>query len=394
MTSRKLIITVLFFLSITVLFCEEQAGRILSIELEQTLLPQEIDDINEDLFKGYKAPEAKYSVAVYWVNFESLYPDGETAIITSQIFIPIYNDRDLRSMYVFGAGSTGLRDSCRPSREHIMGIRWGLYRSHVLAHAGQGSIGVLPDYMGFGDPDRLQYYMVAQCEARVMLDAIRATKNLIKSEGFATISDTAHFVSGFSQGGHAAFAAADLQREYAPEIALSGIIGYGPTTDIFSLFREYSDVAPMILFTYENLYGSKDFAPSLILLDKYATTLEKDLMRMCVGGIQSYYPKVPEGLFKEKFIEALQNNTVELHYPRIYQYIQKNSTGLKYHEIPTVIYQGGNDIVVYPETQRVFVSKLTANEVPVDFVFFKDARHDTRQISFTQSRDWINQHTN
>lgn len=390
---RIFFISLITFLSLSFLWGESH-GKILSIEYESTLRPDEIDAFNEDLFEGTIAPKAHFAVRVYWVEFESLYPDGETAPITSQIFLPVYEDTDIRSMYVFGPGSTGLRDSCRPSREHTMGIHWGYYRSHVLAHAGQGSIGVLPDYMGFGDPERLQYYMVAQAEARVMLDAIQATLNLIDEEQIRGVSRTKNFVAGFSQGGHAAFAAADYQKKYAPALELSGILGYGPTTDVFSLFREYSDIAPMVLYTYENLYGSEQIDPSKVLLDKYAENLERDLLRMCVGGMQSYYPHIPQGLFKEDFIDALLNNKIDKNYPMIYRNIQKNSTGLGDYQIPVVIYQGGNDIVIAPETQEAFIEKLKVNGVDVDYVFYKNARHDTRQISFSASRTWIENHTN
>ncbi|MBN2657460.1 MAG: hypothetical protein JXR86_10390 [Spirochaetales bacterium] len=384
----------LFLLLIVSPLFSSDPGEILSYELEGTLNPEEIHEFNGELFTGYDAPVAKYSVDIYWVRFNSLYPDGADAPITAQVFIPRYEDRDSRSVYVFGAGSTGLRDSCRPSREHLLGIKWGLYRSHVLAHAGQGSIGILPDYMGFGDPDRLQYYMVAQSEARVLLDSIRALKNLIAELELETVSRTNHFVAGFSQGGHAAFAAADYRREYAPDVSLSGIMGYGPTTDLFSLFREYSDVAPMILYTYSLLYGQQNVDPSQVLLEKYSETLEQDLLRMCVGGIQAYYPHVPQGLFKEDFIISLKENTLDREYPLLSKYVEMNDTGLRGERIPVVIYQGGNDIVIYPETQKQFVDKLKARDIPVDYVFYRNARHDTRQISFGESRDWIEKHMN
>lgn len=395
MTSRRrFLFALLVILSSSSSSWSESNGKLLSVEFEKTLSPSDIDTFNKELFEGNTAPQARFAVRVYWVRFESLYPDGKTAIISSQVFLPVYRDTNPRSMYVFGSGSTGLRDSCRPSREHIAGIHWGYYRSHVLAHAGQGSIGVLPDYMGFGDPDRLQYYMVALAEARVMLDAIAATKNLIRKEGISGISQTKHFVAGFSQGGHAAFAAADYRSEYAPEIELSGIIGYGPTTDIFSLFKEYSGVAPMVLYTYENLYGSENFDPAQVLLNKYADTLESDLLRMCVGGMQSFYPHQPQDLFKEEFTSALLTNRIEENYGQIYRHIQKNSTGLGEYKTPVVIYQGGNDIVIAPETQENFIKTLKNNGVSVDYVFYKNARHDTRQISFSESRTWIDNHTN
>lgn len=372
----------------------ESPGEILSIEWEKRYTTEEIDQFVEPLFEGIQQPQSLYEVDVYWITYSSRYPDGEEALITAQLFIPLFERTKDRSVYVFGAGSTGLRDSCRPSREHILGIRWGLYRNHVLAHAGQGSIGLFPDYMGFGDPDRLQYYMVAQCEARVFLDGIRAVRNFIDEEEVRGIRSTSHFVAGFSQGGHAAFAAADYQKSYAPEVKLNGVIGFGPTTNILDLFREFSDIAPMVLYTYSELYGKDAVDPEEILLEKFSENLKRDLMRMCVGGMQSYYPQVPKGLFKEDFIDALLNYEVEEKYPLLYEKVSQNHTGLSGQTVPTVIFQGSHDIVIYPETQRKFADQLEELGVPLDYVFYENARHDTRQISFNDTRKWIENHTN
>jgi len=206
-------------------------GKLISAELELTMAPADVDRFVKRLYAGYQAPKARYAVDVYWIHFESRYPDGATAPALAQVFVPRYGAErpSVRPLYAFGPGSTGIIDSCRPSREHVAGIRWGLYRAHVLSHAGQGTIGIMPDYLGFGDPEREQYYMVAESEAAVMLDAIRATKSLLAAKSIAGVSDTRNFVAGFSQGGHAALAAADYRKSYAPEIPLDGVIGYGPS---------------------------------------------------------------------------------------------------------------------------------------------------------------------
>ncbi len=150
----------------------------------------------------------------------------------------------------------------------------------------------------------------------------------------------------------------------------------------------------MVLYTYENLFGSDQIDPSKVLLDKYADNLEKDLLRMCVGGMQSYYPQNPQGLFKEDFIDALLNNKIEENYPQFIETFKKTVPVLEIIKIPVVVYQGGNDIVISPETQEAFIEKLKTNGISVDYVFYKDARHDTRQISFSESRTWIANHTN
>jgi acetyl esterase/lipase len=366
-------------------------GSLISYELEGILSAEEIDEFNCVMFEGYEAPRAKYSVAIYWVTYESFYPDGTPALIKSQMFIPQFSKAGKKSLYAFGSGSTGIRDSCCPSREHILGIRWGLYRSHVLAHAGQGSIGVMPDYMGFGDPDRLQYYMVALCEARALLDGIRAAGHLLSNLSNPYVLETANFVSGFSQGGHAAFAAADLLSTYAPEMALDGIIGYGPTTNISELFKEYADVAPMVLLIYGRLYGEDKADPERILLPKYASTLEEDLLSMCVGGMQSYYSKDPEKVFLPEFVEALLSNNLEEYYPEFAELLRLNYVGLSGHGVPSLILQGSDDIVVLPPTQERFVEALRSEGKSVEYVYYEGVRHDTRQYGFFKAREWIDE---
>jgi acetyl esterase/lipase len=366
-------------------------GDIVSIELEQTMLPGQIDWFVGKLYAGYLVPKASYTVDVYWVRFRSTYPDGQPAVAQAQVFVPRYvsGRQAVRVLYAFGPGSTGVIDSCRPSREHVAGIRWGLYRAHVLSHVGQGVIGVIPDYLGFGDPDRDQYYMVAQAEAAAMLDSIRATKALLAVKKVHGVTDTRNFVAGFSQGGHAAFAAADYRESYAPELELDGVIGYGPSTDLVALFKEFPDVAPMILYTFRNLYGKDMVDPDRVLLGKFAVNLDDDITRQCVGGMQSYYPTDPEKLFRPEFAKALLEDRLAKEYPGIFKALRANSVGLGGHGVPALICQGTDDIVVYDDTQRAFAAALEASGVDTRLAIYPGSRHDTRQVSFVDVQKWM-----
>ncbi len=366
-------------------------GDLVEVKLETTMSPAQVDAFIGPLYEGYEAPKAKYSIDVYAVKFESVYPDGEKATAFAQVFIPRYGAEKpaLRALYAFGPGSTGIIDACRPSREHVAGIRWGWYRSHVLSHAGQGTIGVIPDYLGFGDPDRDQYYMVARAETDAMLDSIRATRNLISQLKVPGISDTRNFVAGFSQGGHAAFAAADGRASYAPELRLDGIIGYGPSTDLIALFKEFPDVAPMALYTFRNLYGASAVDPELALAKSFAPTLDFDVTRQCVGGMQSYYPIDPKKLFNPAFAEALLSDRLEEKYPGIYRILKLNSTGLGGHGVPALICQGTEDIVVSVASQRAFAEAVRARGDAVELRIYEGARHDTRQTAFAEVQAWM-----
>ena len=162
-------------------------------------------------------------------------------------------------MYAFGAGTTGLAEKCAPSKEYEYGDHpLGYYRAYLLAYASRGFIGILPDYLGFNDPSRTQAYFNARAEGRVLLDAVRATYAFF-GEYPATVQPSgAVFTAGYSQGGHAAFSAADLRPSYAPELPLTGMIGYGATTNVERLLLEGPYYAPYIVQSYRAAYPEFD----------------------------------------------------------------------------------------------------------------------------------------
>lgn len=367
-------------------------GDLLELVFKKQYSPQEISKFIQPLFAGYELPGMDFSVDLYQAVYESTYPDGQAARVYAQVLIPVFSGLPKRrALYVFGPGSTGLTDNCRPSREHEAGIHWGLYLAHVLSHAGRGVIAILPDYLGFGNPDREQYYMVAQAEAAALLDAVRCFEQIRKRLALKGISRTRNFLAGFSQGGHAIFAAADFRRSYAPEITLSGLIGYGPTTDVTSLLLEYPSVAPMIIYTYRQLYGQSLVDPSRILREPFASDLEEDVLSQCVGGMQAYYPEKAQNLYHPDFYNALVDGSLAVTYPGLAAILRKNSTGLVRHGIDMLILQGTNDVVVFPDTQRVFVDGARSRGENVELKIFEGARHDTRQIGFEYVQSWITQ---
>jgi acetyl esterase/lipase len=378
------------------LFCTHSlsaaAGSLVSIRFERSYSRAEIDRMASQLFDSVPAPAARYSVDVHIIRYESRDLDDRPTIVTAQLFVPRYDKPAERPVYVMAPGTTGLTDACRTSREHEVGVNWGLYRHHVLSHAGQGVIGVIPDYMYFGVPDRLQPYFVPEAEGRVLLDTIRAVMRYFRDNTTEVRPFPGVFLAGFSQGGHAAFAAADIQKRYAPDARIAGIIGYGPTTDIESLFRTFSVVAPPIIYTYARLYGTEVFDPGAMLPEKYLRSLEADVRRLCILGLQSYYPWKPGPLFLPAFTRALVNKTLETEYPEIHRIFRINSTGLSGHGIPALILQGSNDVVVDTEDQAVFVTALREAGSDVRYLVYPGNRHDTRQAGFSDAREWMQQH--
>ncbi len=366
-----------------------EPGELLEAAPTGTLQPAQIGSETAKLFTRHPAPRARFAVDTWLVRYLSAYPDDSPAHVTAQVFVPVLPQRRTCPVYVFASGSTGLVDICRLSRERGTSVSWGQYRAHVLAFAGQGLIGLLPDYMGFGDPGRTQPYYHAQSEGRVLLDGIRALRAFLGGRADNAAAAPGVFVAGYSQGGHAAFAAADLRAAYAPEVRIDGIIGYGPATGVEALFREYIVTAPLVAYAWSRIYGVERFDPARILADRWLPTLDDDVTRQCIRGIQVWYPKSVRALFQPRFADALLKGRLAEEYPDIRALMAENGSGLSGHRLPALICQGTDDVVVYPATQKAFVLALRKAGSRVRYLVYSGSRHDTRQVAFPDVLAWI-----
>jgi hypothetical protein len=233
------------------------AVEIVSVDLERVMAPRDVDEFISVLYEGYDRPTAEYGVNIYLMMIRTMHPSGTPTDVRVQVLVPRTGEVTPRGVYLFCAGSTGLVNPCRSSREHEAGIRWGLYRAHVLSFSGQGFIGILPDYIGFEDWDLIQPYFHAESEARVVADALAAVDRWFRSGGPSNVGIIPSFprglqgltkvAAGYSQGGHTAFAAADNAHTQPTAQRLDGVVGYGPTTGIEELFQEYPSVGPMVV---------------------------------------------------------------------------------------------------------------------------------------------------
>lgn len=362
-------------------------GRIHSVVEEGRMLPGAIDAFARPLFGGSRAPSARYAVDVAVLRIYTRYPSGALTQTRVQVFVP--DTAAPEAVYLFAPGSTGLIGICRPSREHEAGIVWGRYRAHVLAVAAQGFIGVLPDYIGFEDAEGIQPYFHAESEARVLFNALYAVDQWVRTQLPDGIESLTRVAAGYSQGGHAAFAAADRNELLGGALALDGVIGYGPTTEIEPLFRTYPSLAPMVVMSFASIYGRDRVDPHAILLDRWADELEYDTTRQCVGGIQRFYPSSPAGLFDPTFLASLQADRLDQTHPSIAAVFAANRTGLGGQRLPVLILQGTDDVVVRRSVQDRFVSNLRRQGTPVEYIVYDGVRHDTRQIAFSDVIAWI-----
>ncbi len=130
-----------------------------------------------------------------------------------------------RPIVGFAVGTQGMGDQCAPSKRLAAGSE---YEGTFIAGLLERGYGVaVTDYQGLGTPGNHTYVNRA-AEANAVLDSIRAAQRLPE----ANLPDAGPVLTaGYSQGGGASAAAAELEPSYAPELKLLGSYSGAPPAD-------------------------------------------------------------------------------------------------------------------------------------------------------------------
>lgn len=162
---------------------------------------------------------------------------GDVVPVSGAVIEPAnpWRGKGPRPTVVFGPGTRGSGDACAPSRGTWMmgqvdpktgslGTNYELPNYHAAALLGMRV--VVTDYIGLGTPGA-HTYVLHEEEAHAMLDAARAVTPQGAPVGFW----------GYSQGGGAAAAAAELADTYAPELNVKATFAGAPPADLLATMR-------------------------------------------------------------------------------------------------------------------------------------------------------------
>lgn len=189
-----------------------------------TLIRQEPMDFYLDPVKLIRHPATATRIMYSSVN-----ATGETIPVTGTVLTPSrpWSGRGERPVIGFGVGTQGIADRCAPSRALSTGQEYeGLVISALLS---SGYSVVVTDYEGLGT-EGTHTYMVRESQGHAVLDSLRAAAQV---EGTGITAETPAALVGYSQGGGAPAAAAELAPEYAPELILKGAYAGAVPADLF-----------------------------------------------------------------------------------------------------------------------------------------------------------------
>ncbi|MDP9793115.1 hypothetical protein J2S43_001627 [Catenuloplanes nepalensis] len=200
-----------------------------------------------------------------------------------------------RPLAVLAPGTMGQGDQCSTSLALQKGLILGIGHEQSTISVGyeilaiyrllaKGIAVVQTDYVGLGTTDRLHTYVNRVDSAHAVLDAARAARALPHT---SITARSAVGLYGYSQGGGAVAAAAELHPAYAPDVPLRATYAGAPPADLTEVTAaiDGSELLGALGWSVNGFLQSRpDLAP---LVDRYLNDAGRavlaDLSTMCVG---------------------------------------------------------------------------------------------------------------
>ncbi|MGV9347170.1 lipase family protein [Streptomyces spiralis] len=233
------------------------------------------------------------------VMYKSTDAGGRPVAVTGAYIEPAahWPGAGARPLVVVAPGTMGQGDQCAASMalEHPVSfngrtVSVGYEDLSVYRLLSRGAAVVVTDYVGLGATDRLHTYVDRVDEAHAVLDAARAARE-VRGASVTAASPVGLF--GYSQGGGATAAAAELQPSYAPDVALAGSYAGAPPADLTEVTKaiDGSELAGALGWSLNGfLQTDPDLRPIADAhLNAVGKAALKDLSTMCVGDAILHY---------------------------------------------------------------------------------------------------------
>lgn len=367
-------------------------GKILKTEPVQTLTSAQTLALIKQTNPGYQGNPVPIQMQTFSYTMSDT--NGTTTPIYGRVYMPVDTHSASLPVFAFAPGTTGMDDQCAASLEKPAQRNWANYPSHLAAYAAQGYATVTTDYEGMRDPARLHHYMVGELEGRALLDSVRALQGLSISKGKVDTAEV--YLSGYSQGGHAALWADRVASKYTPELTIKGVVGFGPLTDVT---RTVSDItsganliwfAPYVLKSYADWYGDT-YDTARYLVEPFATNMSSDIAKNCIdSNIKHWGDRDSAKVLTPQFIDALKTNTLGSFSPDLYSRLQANSALGYTSPSLKLLNQGKLDNVILPSQTELARKSLCQDGNKVTAKVYPTATHyNTMVTSYQDTITWM-----
>ncbi|MFT7588175.1 MAG: hypothetical protein ACI959_000382 [Limisphaerales bacterium] len=258
----------------------------------------------QELWADNSVPEfispVNYGVEVYEVLYWTKWHDGSKIKASGYYWLPI----DKRSDLPFACYNHGSRSK----RAHKVDL--GGEQLITTALAADGYAVIMPDYIGLGKGDKFHLYMHAESEAYASIDMIRAVREM-NVEIEIELNEYL-FLSGYSQGGHAAMATHKMMQEKYPDefnvtasAPMSGAYDLAGVQRI-NMFEPYTRPAYLayLIQSYNEVYGFYDDVRNVFKHEFGDTVISMlESQKYTLSRISKVLPVVPAEALTEEVVK-------------------------------------------------------------------------------------------
>jgi pimeloyl-ACP methyl ester carboxylesterase len=271
------------------------------------------------------------------IMYRSTSATGRANAVTGTLLTPngAWTGPGSRPIVAFGVGTHGIGDSCAPSKAIAQS---GSFESaNIQLLLDQGWAVAVTDYEGLGTPGD-HTYIIRAAEGHAMLDMVRAAQRL---PGSGVAANSPVGIWGYSQGGQAAAAAAELESTYAPELDVRGTVAGGVPSDLMGVAENLNGPNNFFFAFLAFAAVGLDSAYPELDLESYLNDAGSDLF---ASGRNAC---VADGLFLGLWqnIENL-TTTNPLDTPQWQARIAEQALGTVRPAAPAFLYHGSSDQII------------------------------------------------
>jgi len=310
--------------------------------------PAELRGPPGTLIRAQPRRGAPLDAAAYRILYRSTGLKGEQIAVSGVVIIPRGSALG-RPIVAWGHPTSGIVPRCAPSLarfffQQVQGLR---------AMVRHGYIVVATDYPGLGTPGP-HPFLVGVSEGRAVLDAVRAARNLAGDGAGVRVAFWGH-----SQGGQAVLYAAQLAREYAPELDVAGVAAAAPATELGVLLRDDlaspggKNLLAMTLWSWSRVFG----APIERVVDPAALPVVNRLAHVCLESPVDILPRRAAGRTLQRRFLAVDNLTQVEPWRTL---LADNTIGTLPPAIPVFLAQGTADETILPSVTADYMQRLCA----------------------------------
>jgi pimeloyl-ACP methyl ester carboxylesterase len=255
-------------------------------------------------------------------------------------------------------GTTGVLQKCMPSA--ISEPTIGIPALEQVINAGWAIIAT--DY-SFKDANGPHPYFIGEGEARSLLDAVRAAREMpdVKFESRTV-------VWGHSQGGHAALWTGIIGEKYAPEIDIMGVAAIAPPTNLPKIIssdeRIDKRLGPYLASSYSQYYPDVKFEKAI---RPDALRAAREIKNLC-----SFYPSEDP---KKIGILMTEFNGPALSKDKNFEKRLKENIPDKKISTSVLIAQGLEDKIVTAELTEEFIDSRCKADQQLEYWTFEGLDH-------------------